>query len=141
MARAKAKVGPTQKLIGYGILVVLGLICVWLLLQQSLFIPAVTVAQRAPLLQGRTQAVSGQAPSATARLLPEVPGFTPLAPSESFGPETLSDKIDGKAELYLQAGFKEMSCRSFGLAAAGGARMEAFLYDMGSAPNAFAMFS
>ena len=141
MARGKAKVGAAQKLTSYGILAVLGMIAVWLLIQQSSFNPAVMVASRAPLLQGRPQAVSGQAPSATAALLPEVAGFTPLAPMESFGPENLSDKIDGKAELYLPAGFKAMSCRSFSLGAAGGAHVEVFLYDMGSPPNAYAVFS
>ncbi|MBI4642459.1 MAG: hypothetical protein HY743_01690 [Deltaproteobacteria bacterium] len=141
MARVKAKVGPTQKLIGYGILALLGLTLVWLLIQQTRFNPAVVVAQSAPLLQGWTQGASGQAPSATAALLPEVSGFTPQAPAQSCGPENLSDKINGKAELYLQAGFKEMSCRSFALAAAGGAHVEVFLYDMGSPPNAFAVFS
>ncbi len=138
MARAKVKVGPTQKLVGYGILALLGLIIVWLLLQQSRFNPAVDVALRAPL-PGRPQAAALSAPKATAALLPEVEGFTPLAPPESFGPENLSDKIDGKAELYLPAGFKEMSCRSFGLA--GETHVEVFLYDMGTPPNAFAVFS
>ena len=102
--------------------------------------PAVIVAMRAPD-KGRPQAVSGPAQAATAALLPEVGGFTPLAPTQSYGPENLSDKIDGKAELYLAAGFNEMSCRSFGLGAIEGAHVEVFLYDMGSAPNAFAVFS
>lgn len=141
MARRKAKVGATERLIGYGILAVLGLIALWLMVQQSRFNPAVIVAMRPPQLQGRPQAVSGQELTATAALIPEVSGFTPLAPMESFGPENLSDKINGKAELYLSAGFKGMSCRSFGLGAAGGAHVEVFLYDMGSAPNAYAVFS
>ena len=34
-----------------------------------------------------------------------------------------------------------MSCRSFGLGGSGGAHVEVFVYDMGSAPNAFAVFS
>lgn len=134
MARRRAKVGATQRLMGYCILGVLGLITVWLFIQQSRFNPAVNVTNRAPQ-------PPGQAQSATAALLPEVPGFTPLAAIESYGLENLSDKIDGKAELYLQAGFQEMSCRSFGLDAAGGAHVEVFLYDMGSAPNAYAVFS
>ena len=141
MARGKAKVGAAQKLTGYGILAVLGLIVVWLLIQQSRFNPAVIVAMRAPELKGRPQAVSAPALAATAALIPEVSGFTPLAPTQSYDPETLSDKIDGKAELYLSAGFKEMSCRSFGLGGAGGAHVEVFLYDMGSAQNAYAVFS
>lgn len=141
MAPRKAKVGPTQKLTGYVILAVLGLITIGLLIQQFRFNPAVVVAMRAPQLQGRLQATAGRRPAATAAFIPEVPGFTPLAPVETFGPDNLSDKIDGKAELYLPAGFKEMSCRSFRLAAAGGAHVEVFLYDMGSPPNAYAVFS
>jgi hypothetical protein len=141
MARRKAKVGAAQRLTGYGILVVLGLIAVWLLVQQSRFNPAVIVAMSAPQVQGRPQAAAGPALPATAALIPEVEGFTPLAPSESFGPENLSDKIDGKAELYLPAGFKEMSCRKFGLGTADKAYVEVFIYDMGSPPNAFAVFS
>jgi len=133
-------VGAAQRFTGYGILVVLGLIIIGLLVRQARFNPAVSVALRAPLL-GKSRGVSGQAPSATAALIPEVSGFTPLAPNESFGADNLSDKIDGKAELYLPAGFKEMSCRKFGLDAAGKAYVEVFIYDMGSAPNAFAVFS
>ena len=141
MARRKAKVSAPQKLTGYGILAALGLIIVGLLVQQSRFNPAVIVALRAPELKGRPQAGSTPALAATAALIPEVAGFTPLAPVESYNPDNLSDKIDGKAELYLSAGFKEMSCRSFGQGGSGGAHVEAFVYDMGSAPNAFAVFS
>jgi hypothetical protein len=141
LARVKSKVGPIQKAMGYAILALLGLILAWLLAQQARFNPAVVVSMRAPLLQGRTQTAAGLAQSATAALLPEVSGFSPQAPTQSYGPETLSDKINGKADLYLKAGFKEMSCRSFGLDGAGGAHVEVFLYDMGSPANAFAVFS
>lgn len=141
MARGKAKVGAAQKMTGYGILAALGLIAVGLLIQQSRFNPAVIVAMRAPELKGRPPAAAGQTLAATAALIPEVEGFTPLAPAQSYGPDNLSDKINGKAELYLSAGFKEMSSRSFGLGPAGGAHVEVFLYDMGSAPNAYAVFS
>jgi hypothetical protein len=141
MARGKAKVSAAQKVTGYVILGVLGLITVALLIQQSRFNPAVFVALRPPQLQGRPGAVSGQAPAATAAFLPEVEGFNPLAPIESYNPDNLSDKIDGKAELYLSAGFKEMSCRSFNLGEAGGTHVDVYLYDMGSPPHAFAAFS
>jgi hypothetical protein len=140
MARRKATVGPTQKLVGYCILVTLGLITVWLLVQQARFNPAV-LALKGAKIQGRTQGAPGQAPAATAAFIPEVAGFTPLAPPESFGPDNLSDKINGKAELYLSAGFKEMSCRSFTVPDQGQAHVEVSVYDMGSAPNAYAVFS
>jgi len=137
MGRSKTKVGPTQKLAGYSILALLGVIFVWLLIQQSAFNPAVLVASR-----GVTpQTGSGQAGAALAALFPEVSGFTPLAPMQSYGPDNLSDKIDGKAELYLSAGFKEMACRSFKLSEAGQAHVEVFIYDMGSPQNAYAVFS
>ncbi len=140
MARGKTKVGTAQRLTGYGILTVLGLIMVGLLVQQTRFNPAVNVALHAPL-RGQPQTAADRTPAATAALIPEIEGFTPLAPSESFGPENLSDKIDGKAELYLPAGFKEMSCRKFGLNTADKAYVEVFIYDMGSPSNAFAVFS
>ncbi len=140
MTRRKAKVGPAQRLTGYAIIALLGLISIGLLARQARFNPAVNVALHAPL-RGQPQAAAGRTPAATAALIPEVEGFTPLAPSESFGPENLSDKIDGKAELYLPAGFKEMSCRKFGLNTADKAYVEVFIYDMGAPPNAFAVFS
>ncbi len=140
MARKQAKVGRAQRLTGYGIIALLGLISIGLLVRQARFNPAVNVALSAPL-SGRTQAASSPTAVATAALIPEVPGFTPLAPGESFGPDNLSDKIDGKAELYLPAGFKEMSRRKFGLGAADKTYVEVFIYDMGSASNAFAVFS
>jgi hypothetical protein len=138
MSRRRIKVGATQKLVGCGILAVLLLIVAWLLVQQARFNPAVTAAARAPLLQARPQAAAA---SGTAALLPDVPGFTPLGPPESYGPDKLSDKINGRAELYLSAGFQDLACRSFTLPAAGGAHVEVFLYDMGSPANAFAVFS
>ncbi|MFZ5449810.1 MAG: DUF6599 family protein [Thermodesulfobacteriota bacterium] len=138
MARRKAKVSQAQRLTGYAILALLGLITMWLLIVQSRLNPAVIVALRAPELQGRIQAVSGQAQTVTASLIPEVSGFTPLTPIESYNRDNLSEKIDGKAELYLSAGFKEMSCRSFDAA---GTHVDVYLYDMGLASNAYAVFS
>ncbi len=140
MARRKVKLGSAQRLTSYAILVLLGLITVGMLVRQARFNPAVNAALRAPL-KGRPAAMGSPAAAATVALLPEVKGFTPLAPIENFGPDNLSDKIDGKAELYLPAGFKDMSCRKFGVDAAGKALVEVFIYDMGLPQNAFAVFS
>lgn len=141
MARRKASISFKEKLAGYGILAVLGVITVWLLLQQAHFNPAVNVALRGAEVPGRTPAAAGAAPAATASLIPEVPGFTPKGPAQSFGPANLSDKINGKAELYLAAGFKEMSARSFTLDKAGRAHLEILVYDLGTPANAYAVFS
>ncbi len=141
MARRRAQVGLNQRLAGFGILAVLGVITIWLLIQQAYFNPAVLVASRAIQVEGRAQAGSESVTAATAAFLPEVSGFKPVSPIQSYGPQTLSDKINGKAELYLSAGFKEMSCRSFQLAEGEKAYVEVFVYDMGSPPNAYAVFS
>jgi hypothetical protein len=64
-----------------------------------------------------------------------------LTAPETFGPDTLSDKIDGKAELYLSAGFKRLQCQRFSDAATAETWMEIFIFDMASQKNAFAVYS
>jgi hypothetical protein len=71
--------------------------------------------------------------------LPE--GLSPLSPPERFDRETLSDKIDGKAELYLSAGFIRLDCQRLVLAGQPDLWIEVFIYDMGSPENAYAVFS
>lgn len=140
MARKQAKkISAAQQRTGYAILVLLGLISVWLLVQQARFNPALLESLQVTSMVGQLAAGAGQA--ATAAFIPEVPGFQPLGPPQSHGPENLSDKIDGKAELYLAAGFQEMSCRSFRLESPAGAYLEVFIYDMGTPTNAYAVFS
>lgn len=68
-------------------------------------------------------------------------GIQPLSPKEHFDSQRLSDKIDGKAELYLSAGFKTLTSQRFKEARDPDSWMEAFVYDMGSGPNAFSVFS
>ena len=41
------------------------------------------------------------------------PNLVPSGPVETFSPETLSDKIDGKAELYLSSGVKQLTTQRF----------------------------
>ncbi|MBF0228991.1 MAG: hypothetical protein HQK63_05280 [Desulfamplus sp.] len=42
-----------------------------------------------------------------------IPPFEPMSVPEFFDNATLSDKINGKAELYLPAGFKSLKCQRF----------------------------
>ncbi|MEJ2037969.1 MAG: hypothetical protein P8X55_03435 [Desulfosarcinaceae bacterium] len=91
---------------------------------------------------GQTGSAGGKAADGEARAQePAVQGLTPLSSPETYDAETLSDKIDGKAELYLSAGFRELVTRRFGLDAVKGAWMERYVYDMGNYANAFAVFS
>jgi len=65
----------------------------------------------------------------------------PLSPPEVFAPQDLSDKINGKADLYLTAGFKQLNCQRFKLVDAPDQWLELFVYDMGETSSAFAVFS
>ncbi len=138
-AKRTRPVSTAQQLTGLIILATLGLILVWLLVQQSRFNPAVTALQT-PRSTAVAKAGPAASPQATA-LVPQVAGFTPLGPVQNFGPENLSDKIDGKAELYLSAGFRTLAVQSFTLTQPAGAYLEVFLYDMGEPQNAYAVFS
>lgn len=67
--------------------------------------------------------------------------LSPLSPVEIFRPATLSDKINGKAELYLSAGFRILETRRFEISGNDRNWLEIFVYDMENAKNAFAVFS
>jgi hypothetical protein len=58
-----------------------------------------------------------------------------------FSPVDLSDKINGKAELYLSAGFVLLKTQRFKLSGDTDLWAEMFVYDMGSPKNAYAVYS
>lgn len=68
-------------------------------------------------------------------------GLASISPPEQYHAENLSDKINGKADLYLSAGFKSLESRRFGLISDKNRWMERYLYDMGGHQNAFAVYS
>jgi hypothetical protein len=67
--------------------------------------------------------------------------LVPSGPVEFFSPQNLSDKIDGKAELYLSSGMKTLTTQRFKLKDPSNAWMEVFQYDMGKSRNGFAVYS
>ena len=71
--------------------------------------------------------------------LPE--NLIPLGLEETFDSETLSDKIDGKAELYLSSGFIKLSTKRFAKKADPKSWIELFIYEMGDPANAFSVYS
>jgi hypothetical protein len=74
-------------------------------------------------------------------LVPLPEGIQPLAATEIFETNNLSDKINGKAELYLPAGFSRLVSQRFRDERATDLWMEVFIYDMGNNQNAFSVFS
>jgi hypothetical protein len=94
---------------------------------------------------GQWQALSGPGAEPSQELSGEEfasLGLRPLTPPERYNAETLSDKIDGKAELYLAAGFNALQTQRLTLEGASGeAFLERYVYDMNRYRNAFAVFS
>lgn len=60
-----------------------------------------------------------------------------MSPLAFFDPASLSGKISGQAELYFSAGFKCLRAQRFALADDPALWFEIFVYDLGTARNAF----
>lgn len=134
LARSDRKsVSAMEQWVGIGVLALLVVVTVSLLVAQSRFNPAVTARQTI------ASAVEATVGMDLAALAPT--GITPMSPPERFTPETLSDKINGKAELYFSAGFQALTAQRFSLTADQSKWFEVFVYDMGTARNAFSVFS
>lgn len=82
----------------------------------------------------------GQADHAMARITPP-DGFRASGAPETFGPDTLYEKINGQAELYLSAGFVSLESQWYEAVDDAGTIIEVNLYHMGSLVNAFSVFS
>lgn len=68
-------------------------------------------------------------------------GFKELSSVETYDPENLYEKINGKAPLYIESGFVKLSTQRFISMADETLWMELFLYDMATIRNAFSIFS
>lgn len=68
-------------------------------------------------------------------------GFTADPKIEIYNPDTLYEKIDGKAPFYIDAGFRKLFSRRFVSKKDENVGMELYLYNMGGAKNAFSVWS
>ncbi len=68
-------------------------------------------------------------------------GYSPMSEQETFDQISLSDKIDGKADGYLQAGFITLATRRFSNNSDQNKWFEFYVYDMGAPRNAFSVYS
>ncbi len=127
--------------IGLFILAVLVVIGMSILATQNRYDPALFKAlavkgEAVPARQSQTSAPQG--PSA-ASLAPA--GLVAMGGEETFDSNTLSDKIDGKAELYLSSGFVRLTTQRFSKASDPKSWLELFVYDMDGPANAFSVYS
>jgi hypothetical protein len=132
--------GIAETCIGIFILAVLAGIGGGIYMVQSRFDPDLyTAVQKDGSIAGRKNSLPSPGSAPVPAFLPE--DLIPLGPEETFDSETLSDKIDGKAELYLSSGFVKLSTRRFAMKTDPKRWIELFIYEMGNPTNAFSVYS
>ena len=130
--RSGRKTGET--LAGVAVVCALVAVGVGLYAQQSRYDPSAFRAP--PTLGGTGDATPASAPGDLFGL-GVLDGLTAAGPIARFDAETLYQKINGKADLYLSAGFVELRCQRYGARTP----FEACAYDMGEPRGAYAVYS
>lgn len=139
MIRQIKSSGRRQTVLSMVILSVLVLIGSGIVITQTRFNPA--ILQKDALIPAASMARQASPPASIEAFIPLPPNLKPLTAPEMFDAATLSDKINGKAELYLSAGFTGLVSQRYRDEVNSELWVEAFVYDMGSGQNAFAVFS
>ena len=125
-----SRVGGIESLLSILLLAVLVLIGIGVFLKQFYYNPADFA------IAGSTSGIAA-APSFE---LTAPAGYAASPKAEMFDAESLYEKIDGKADLYLDSGFKRLDCRVFKSTSDPNLWMEICVYDMGTPKNALAVF-
>jgi len=128
-----------QTVLSMVILSVLVLIATGIVISQTRINPA--ILQKDALLPDSSITRQSPPPASIEAFIPLPPNLKPLTAPETFDAAALSDKINGKAELYLSAGFAGLVSQRYRDEITSDLWIEAFVYDMGSGQNAFAVFS
>ncbi|MHC1726417.1 MAG: DUF6599 family protein [Syntrophobacteraceae bacterium] len=132
--------GRTETCIGIFILLLLAGIAGGVYTVQSRFDPEF---YRAALLKDEKTPFRKALPSPDSEAIPAFlpEGLSPMGPEEIFDRETLSEKINGKAELYLSSGFVTLTARRFSRKSEPKSWLELYVYEMGEPGNAFSVYS
>jgi hypothetical protein len=125
--------------IGLFILLVITGIAIGVFTRQFQLNPAV-ISLHDELITEDLIAVSGDR-SDEKNKIPIPEGMVSMSEPELFSPDTLYEKINGKAELYLSAGFKRLLSQRIKSKKTSELWMETFIYEMKTALNAFTVFS
>jgi hypothetical protein len=128
-----------ETIFSISILLLLVIIASVFFIEQSRFSPAI-IPLTNELDPGKPGQTDHPAPSVASGLqLPKE--LIPLSDPEHYDSRNLSDKIDGKADFYLQAGFVRLETRRFQIKFMPDEWMELFIYEMDRPSNAFSVFS
>ena len=139
MLQQKKQISHRQTILSLAILTILIIIGAGVMIAQNRYNPA--VLQKDALLLNAKKVSRSSAPSSDKSFTPLPQGLAPLTASEHFEAQNLSDKINGKAELYLSAGFSRLLSQRFKDERISDIWIEVFVYDMTNSQNAFSVFS
>jgi hypothetical protein len=138
MSQSSNERGRTERWAGFIILLCLAGLAAGVYHKQFSFNPAVLVATTAAPAPAAPKPAASAPNDSLPTLPPELSAFSA---TETFTADNLYDKVDGKADLYLTAGFVGLQCQRLALKATNDVWMEWFVYDMGALPQAFSVFS
>ena len=128
-----------ESVISICLLAILSLIGVGVFIKQSNYNMSRYGIDTAAIPKLETQNSKSEIPFKLSSLAPA--GFEMLSKVEVYNPENLYEKIDGKAPLYTESGFKELSTQRFVSTSDRNLWMELYIYDMGTVKNAFSVYS
>ncbi|MBL6975639.1 MAG: hypothetical protein ISR64_07915 [Deltaproteobacteria bacterium] len=120
-----------------GLLLVLAIIAAWVTSRQFDYDPSVFK----PAARGPGPQDQGTPPPGEGLFALGSGKVRAFGPGESFDAETLADKINGRADLYLTAGFKGLRFQRFSLENSRDDWMEVFDYHMSSPRQAFSVYA
>ena len=126
--------------VGLLILAVLGVIGAGVYFTQFDFAPAVPdEPDGTPVEVPEAPVADIDRSSLLAGLMPT--GLAVMGAAEHFNSDTLSDKIDGRADLYLTSGFTNLLAQRFIETNDTESWIEVYAYDMGGMRNAFSVYT
>lgn len=133
---AHKKPGKTETRLSMVVLTLLAIVCAGVILRQFEVNPGVVALRPESQLHAKPSGSNLQALIDTAGS-----SVSPFSLPEHFGPDTLYEKINGRADLYLSSGFTSLKTQRFSIDSPAGAWVEVFIYDMATPENAFSVFS
>ena len=139
MSLVSKKASQSQTGLSLSLLALLCSILAGVLYTQTRFNPAVVQLQQLTAGEAELPPAGQESQQSTIIAIPDQ--LAGLTPPESFNRETLSDKINGKAELYLGSGFERLESQRFSLQGEPQPWLEFFSYNMGKFENAYSVFS
>ena len=138
--RNNRPVGPVESWVGVAVLLLLVIVVVGVWREQYDYEPAEFGLDTSLLARGKEQqrGASSRAGDILRRVVKELTGAE--VEVESFGPENVYEKINGKDHLFLGHGFEALAVTR--VAVEGGEdSFEMFVYDMGEPENAFGVYA